>query len=115
MSVTIGSFTVSDNDAFGGGGCSDINMVNNSTTQTADWGLGPYDSFNDQSLAPGASTSTSSFSNLAAAGFVNVLFSGAELDGSSMITGIVGNSGNQATQQANQNIPCINMGGVAGM
>jgi hypothetical protein len=115
MSVTIGSFTVSDNDAFGGGGCSDINMVNNSTTQTADWGLDQYDNFNDQSLAPGASTSTSSFGNLAASGFVNVLFSGAELDGSSMITGIVGNSGNQATQQANQNIPCINMGGVAGM
>jgi hypothetical protein len=117
MSVTIGSFTISDNDALGGGGCSNIDLTNNSTTQNADVGVGAFDDFNDTGygpLAPGASTTSSSQGFLVQPGQVNAMFSAALVDGSSMISGIVGNSGTDATQQANQNIPCINVGGVAG-
>ncbi|HEY1521562.1 MAG TPA: hypothetical protein VGF70_00995 [Solirubrobacteraceae bacterium] len=117
MSVTIGSFTISDADALGGGGCSDINLTNNSTSQNADVGVGAFDDFNDTGygpLAPGATTTSNLQGFLVQSGQVNAMFSAALVDGSSMISGIVGNSGGQATKQANQNIPCINVGGVAG-
>ena len=117
MSVTIGSFTISDADKLGGGGCSNIDLTNNSSSQKADVGIGAFDDLNDTGygpLAPGASTTSSTVGYLVLPGEVNAMFSAALVDGSSMISGIVGNSGTNASPQANQNIPCINVGGVAG-
>ena len=118
QSVTIGSFTVFDSDLPDGTGCSFIQVANNSASQNADYGIGQFDTFGDQGIAPGTTTT---FPGGVGAGFVNVLFQGALLDGSSMITGIVGNSGggssngtSYATAQPNGNIPCINVGGLAG-
>jgi hypothetical protein len=105
--VTIGSFTVADSNASGSGSCTDIYVKNNSTTQTAYGNLyvqGYYD--NGYELSPTAAEPVNT-----AGDFLNPL-QFAEYDGSSMITGIVGNE--TGAQQFNGIYPCINVGGVAG-
>jgi hypothetical protein len=113
----VGSFTVSDNDALNGSGCSDISLTNNSTTQTAFWGT-HGDIGVGHTLAPGATDTDfqdgGDYNDTNAQAF--------QPDGSSMLLALVANSGGvnansgvaYATPQANGNHPCINFGGVAG-
>jgi hypothetical protein len=109
-SVTIGSFTVSDADLNGGGGCSGISLTNTSSSQTADVytnGAGAPTSTAATTRAPGSPP----FTFAGQGSFLNE-FQAVLEDGSSMITGIVG-SGNTHAQQ-NGNFGCINVGGIAG-
>jgi hypothetical protein len=111
MSVTFGSFTVSDSDQLGGGGCSAITLSDNNPNVDADYadngggGLGhgatmgrPTHSA-PQTIGNGAGT------------FLN-LFQAVLEDGSSMITGDVGNE--DAKVLPSGNLPCVNVGGVGG-
>ena len=111
MSVTFGSFTVSDFDELGGGGCSSITLSDNNPNVVAD-----YADNAGGGLGHGATPGTPSHSAPQTIGngagtFLN-LFQAVLEDGSSMISGDVGNE--DGTQLANGNLPCINVGGVAG-
>lgn len=108
QSVTIGSFTVFDADQLGGGGCTDIQLTNNSATETADYAY-KGESANEFNLAPGATNT-----DITPSGRVDDIWTAWELDGSSMVTAIIGNSGADATTLASGNIPCVNFGGLAG-
>ncbi len=128
QSLTIGSFTVSDADALAGGGCTVIALANNSASETADSDLALNNAPNSPSfanpvsasgIAPGSNESVQQGGagppgftpSVEANSFLNA-FQAALEDGSSMITGLVGND--SGTAQPNGNLPCINVGGVAG-
>ena len=111
-SITVGSFTVSDFDQLGGGGCSDITLADNNPNVAADYadngggGVGhppTHAAITHASPYPAVGNGAGTFLNL---------FQAALEDGSSMITGYVGNE--NGTQLTNGNFPCINVGGVAG-
>jgi len=108
QSVTIGSFTVFDADQLAGGGCSDIQLTNNSATENADYGYKGGSANDNQLLAGDTQTDISN------SGRVDSIWTAWELDGSSMVTAIIGNSGADATPLASGNIPCVNFGGLAG-
>ncbi len=130
QSVTIGSFTMSDADALDGSGCTAILLTNNSSSTNADFStllnansgltFGPTGTIatgtanNDE--GPSANTiyvsgSFGGYDTPRANRLVNPVQAVLE-DGSSMVTGLVGND--NGTAQANSNLPCINVGGVAG-
>jgi hypothetical protein len=130
QSVTIGSFTVSDADSVDGSGCTDIVVANNSKSVTAigtsyyvnDYG---YNIKPGNTYVPQDDYGTSDSTGYDAAGYWMTPFQYALQDGSSMITGWVGNSGNShnssmvadnnlGAQQPSGNYTCINAGGVAG-
>jgi hypothetical protein len=108
QSVTIGSFTVSDADQLGGGGCGNISLTNNSMSENADYGY-KGESANEFTLDAGATNT-----DITNSGRVDDIWTVWELDGSSMLTAIIGNSGADATPEQNTNIPCVNFGGLAG-
>ena len=106
QSVTIGSFTVSDADAVNGGGCTMATLTNDSSAQDAHYdvaGPGP----GPTTLAAGSTLPVE-----ASADTYNNVFQAALLDGSSMVSGLVGNV--NGTPQPSGNKPCINVGAVAG-
>jgi hypothetical protein len=111
MSVTFGSFTVSDSDQLGGGGCSPITLSDNNANVDADYadnaggGLG-------HGATPGTPTHSAPQTIGNRAGTFLNQFQAVLENGSSMISGNVGNEDGQ--QLANGNLPCINVGGVAG-
>jgi hypothetical protein len=106
QSVTVGSFTVFDSDMVSGGGCSDIQVTNNSSSQTADYDTYLNYSSNSYRIAPGATLDA-----ISSGDFLNPIQAVLE-DGSSMFTALVGNE--NGTALASGNKPCINVGGVAG-
>ena len=113
QSITIGMFTVSDNDALDGSGCSEIHLTNNSSSVEAYRAFVNADDFLGGAINPG------SFRNVATNDAENYYpFDAFLADGSSMISGHVVNSGGGgsglATPEQNGNVPCINMGGVSG-
>jgi hypothetical protein len=111
MTLTVGSFTVTDNDQLGGGGCGDIMVTNNSTSQKMDYAAN-LNSTSYTPIDPGGSVDIQkAFFNATTPDFLNP-FQAVLQDGSSMITLLVGND--NGTAQANGNLPCINVGGVAG-
>ena len=108
--VTIGSFTVSDADAIGGGGCNGVTLSDTSTkkydfaeTTTAY----AYDTDGDWDTGL-AATSTQTLADQTG----GAVFQAALTNGSSMISGVVGDVNGSAA--SNGNIPCIDVGGVAG-
>ena len=121
-SVTMGSFTVSDENSPGGGGCTGIVLSVPGGTLVAGggpgWNLwttdgatgGTGETTSEQSLGspaditPGAMAITS--------GTQNNLFSAVVNDGSSMITGIVSDSTIEST--GNGPAACLDWGGVGG-
>ena len=107
QSVTIGSFTVSDADQVDGDGCSNVTLTNNSSSQTASYNAGALGSGATGTLIPGSSPVP-----VGGAGTFNNVFQAVLMDGSSMVSGLVGNY--DGTQQPSGNLPCINVGGVAG-
>ena len=126
QSVTIGSFTVSDSDTVDGNGCSDINLTNNSASQTAIYGYTLEPTATSATLSPGATETDA----LDGGEFLSDHgLQAFEPDGSSMITVFASNSGGKdtynyihvsasdgpaATQQPSGNYPCINFGGIGG-
>ena len=141
QSLTIGSFTLSDADAVGGAGCSVITLTNNSSSENADFSramnaiepttFGPSGTIHtgnpevDGNNGPAANSlyvegttewwrgfpTAESYFYAEPGRFLNP-FQAALEDGSSMITGLVGND--NGTQQPSGNYPCINVGGAAG-
>ena len=118
QSVTIGSFTVSDADAVGGGGCTGITVAVPATdagnwAEVDDYGRyisSPWTTQNGTSLNPGSTVPSSGTSFAGNVG--GIVFQAVVLDGSSMVSGFVG-SANGNTQPSG-NAPCVNVGGVAG-
>ena len=116
QSVTVGSFTISDSDTVDGKGCSDINLTNNSSTQTAFYGT-DGEIATGKTLKPGATAT-----DFQHGGYYNDQNAqGFEPDGSSMFLALVANSGGgdaaypaTATPQPSGNYPCVNFGGIAG-
>ncbi len=105
MSLTIGKFTLSDADALGGGGCTQLTLTNDSASVEAD-----YQTF----LNDGASTLDPGSNHTLGFGADELLnpVQAVLEDGTSFLTAMVGND--DGPTQANQNIPCINVGGAAG-
>lgn len=113
--MTVGSFTVTDADAVDGTGCTDINLNNNSSSVEG------YRSFYNDDRPNPVDPGTSIFlhHNWPGSSFA---FEAFLADGSSMVTGLVANSGGYysggetalAAPQPSGNYPCINMGGIAG-
>ena len=106
-SVTIGSFTVSDADATGGSGCLGTTLTDNSSTQGYDFS---ENTLNGSWTAETATTVSAI--GTTAGNDPNELFMANLNDGSSMITGLVGDD--NVTALASGNIPCVLQGGVAG-
>ena len=108
-SVTIGQFTISDADNVGGGGCNGVTLTDNSATQAYDMsqptGWGAYDVDGDWSTG---NTNTWKISWDTGAGVFQAVLE----DGSSMITGTVGDKTLAALPSSNK--PCVDVGGVAG-
>lgn len=120
-SVTIGSLTVFDADRSDTKGCTTLSVRNNSSSHNADIGIGLFDSFDDFTVAPGGTFNEASMPPLGPPRlfhpeqWTNVLLTAVLVDGSSMLQGDIGSSGGSATPQPGGNIPCINMGGIAGV
>jgi hypothetical protein len=116
QSVTIGSFTISDADAVDGTGCTNISLTNNSSTQTAYYGVSGQIS-TGSTLKSGATNT-----DFQHGGYYNdANAQGFEPDGSSMFLAFLANSGGAdaaypaaATPEPSGNYPCINFGGLAG-
>jgi hypothetical protein len=107
-SLTVGSFTISNADQLGGGGCSGINITDTSSTQGM-W----YDHNNiDGSFSHTAAPTGAVF--LDDPGDSQNTFQAFLDNGSSMITGMVGNSGSDLTPAPSGNIPCVDLGGASG-
>lgn len=115
-SVTIGQFTVSDNETLSGGGCGGITLTDNSASGVK-YAYSYVDFANNQNNGWSAAQSagSSGATNFGAANVDNSLIVQAVLaDGSSMLTGTVGNNDDITTAQANNLQPCIDVGGLAG-
>jgi hypothetical protein len=108
-SVTVGQFTVSDSEALSGSGCNDIMLTDNSST-------GVKYAYTD--------TDFSGFNGDQAAGSAGALDLGTDdgsivlqaflQDGSSMLTGIVGDDDDFTPTNANGLTECVDLGGVSG-
>ncbi len=108
--MTIGSFSVFDSDLQNGTGCSQISITNNSATQNANYYYYDGAHTNEFSLSAGT-TSTNIVEYNGVDAYPESVYL---LDGSSMITTMAANSAGYATPLASGNIPCINIGGMAG-
>lgn len=137
-SITEGSFTIFDSDLTGGTGCSAIQLTNNSASQTAELAFTfPYDGYvvmmsqalannppsynlaawaNPQiTVAPGTTDTNlfaDSYNSQTPGNELGDTFQAVLDDGSSMMTGQIGNW--NGTALSNGNVPCVNAGGVAG-
>ena len=113
QSVTIGSFTVSDADAVGGGGCTGITVA----VPAADAGnWSAVEDYAHHGISSGWLPQAGQTLNGTTPSFNSdtggIAFQGVVLDGSSMISGVIGSEDGNA--QPSGNAPCINVGGVAG-
>ena len=109
-SVTVGSFTISDADALGGGGCNGVTLTDN-TTKKYDFAetttAFAFDTDGDWDNGVAAST-TQTLADLTAGAVFQAMLG----NGSSMVSGVVGD--NNGSVQSNGDIPCIDVGGIAG-
>ena len=112
-SVTIGQFTVSDNETLAGGGCGGITLTDNSPT-------GVKYAYTEADFAANANSGWSALNAAGSAGATNLgtddTFQTQAIlqDGSSMLTATVGNNDDITSPLANNLQPCIDVGGLAG-
>jgi hypothetical protein len=112
-SVTVGQFTVSDNEALDGSGCGGIMLTDNSSTgvkysyDDADFANNVNNGWNSGNAAGGGGATNFGADN----SFVIQAFLE---DGSSMITSTVGDNDDVTPVLANNLQTCLDVGGVAG-
>ena len=120
QSVTVGSFTLFDSDLVTGKGCSTINLTNNSSTQTGELKATYEQPIQDYSNHT-QNVEEYYYDTVSKGSTYNDLINGTELDetfqvvlqdGSSMLSALVGNWNGTAAPSGN--VPCINVGGIAG-
>jgi hypothetical protein len=111
-SVTVGHFTISDSESVSGTGCNGLTITDNSSTVKYDFAHDDdYDSFSqydttDNALALEDSTPPATDETVGFQAFLD--------DGSSMVTGHVGDGDDDTTALPSGLQPCIDVGGVAG-
>jgi hypothetical protein len=126
MSVTIGKFTVSDSDQLDGDGCNEVMLTNNSSSVDAD-----VTTFRDsQAGIETANPASNGFGVLLHGRNINLTEDGGSAtpadngellvpvqavlqDGSSMLTGQIGNITAHSAAPSG-NFSCVNDGGIAG-
>jgi hypothetical protein len=114
-SVTVGSWTLNQADAVAGGGCTDMNLVNGSSSQSGELKATYQTSGNSNgaenyyydNVTPG-----DNYTDIIGGNQLDETFQAVLNNGSSMISGLVGSW--NGTTQASGNVPCIDVGGVAG-
>jgi hypothetical protein len=107
--VTIGSFTLSDSEALDGSGCNGVLLTDNSTTGVKyDYSHTDFSGFNGDQAAgsAGALDLGTDDGSIVLQAFLQ--------DGSSMLTGIVGDDDDFTPTNANGLTECVDLGGVSG-
>ncbi|HZU59965.1 MAG TPA: hypothetical protein VE983_03325 [Solirubrobacteraceae bacterium] len=114
QSVTVGKFTLFDSDKAAGTGCSDIYLSDNSSSSNATGALYLNEAYDSYTIDSGGNTEdiTDGGGNSNDGGYLLNPFQFYLEDGSSMITGMVGNG--PGNTEPNSVIPCVNVGGLAG-
>ena len=104
-SVTVGAFTVSDSEDLGGLGCNGIKLTGPGTTKGYTWSDTTKSFPVDETAANTVPLTLDEF---------NVPLQAAADDGSSMITGVLGDSDDNTTKTPSGLQPCIDVGGISG-
>ena len=108
-SVTVGQFTVSDSEALSGSGCNDLTLTDNSASGTkyayTDGDFTSWTTGNASGSAGALDLSTDDGS---------IVLQAFLQDGSSMLTGLVGDNDANAPSNGAVTTTCIDVGGVAG-
>jgi hypothetical protein len=107
-SITIGQFSVVDSEELSGGGCNDVELVDNSSAGTK-YNVGAFES---ETWSADRGTGVTGETELAG-NEPNGLFQAVLVDGSSMISGNVGDL-DAETDLPNGLDPCYDVGGAAG-
>lgn len=110
-SVTVGSFTLSDSEALGGSGCNGATLTDNNSSGTKyDHAI---DGDNDSWSGPDASGSGGKAS-IPATTDEFAVFQAFLVDGSSMVSGFVGDNDDDTPTLASGLTECVDVGGMSG-
>jgi len=107
-SVTVGKFTLSDSEALGGSGCNGLSLTESNSSSTVNYSGATDDDFD------GFTDETPTTNLLGSATDETVGFQAVMDDGTSMVSGRVGDEDDNTVALSNGLQPCIDVGGIAG-